>query len=222
MKLTKETLDVFKNFAALNMSILVREGSTLRTVTPQKNVMGIANVQEHFPSKFAIYDLNQFLGAVSLFDDPEFEFEDKFVNITDNTGASARYIFADENSIVAAPDKDITLPSIDCTLQLESNALQSALKAASVLGLPNVAFIGDGNDVFITALDSNNNSAHNWKRRVGSTTDKFKIIYKLEILKFLPREYIVSISKKFICKFEAVTKDITYYVAAETGSSFDG
>jgi hypothetical protein len=35
---------------------------------------------ESFPD-FAIYDLNEFLGAMSLFEDPELEFQDKYVSI---------------------------------------------------------------------------------------------------------------------------------------------
>ena len=63
LKLSQETLGVLKNFASLNSNILVRPGSTLSTVTPVKNVMAEATVEETFDTEFGIWDLNKFLGV---------------------------------------------------------------------------------------------------------------------------------------------------------------
>ena len=38
-----------------------------------------AKIEETFDTKFGIFDLPKFLGIVSLFNNPEFEFDDKFV-----------------------------------------------------------------------------------------------------------------------------------------------
>ena len=73
MKLSKETVGLFKNFAGINSNLLLKSGNKLSTISAQKNVMADSTVTETFPD-FGIYDLNEFLGAMSLFEDPELEF----------------------------------------------------------------------------------------------------------------------------------------------------
>ena len=82
-QLSKETLAVLKNFSSLNSNILVEEGNIIQTITPTKNVMARAVVEEDFSTKFGIWDLSKFLSVVSIFDVPEFTFEDKYVVIGD-------------------------------------------------------------------------------------------------------------------------------------------
>ncbi len=87
MKLSENTLEVLKNFASINQSILFTEGKELDTVSVQKNVLASATVTETFKSSngedFAIYDLNEFLSTVSLFDDPDVNFGEQFATIKD-------------------------------------------------------------------------------------------------------------------------------------------
>ena len=64
MKLTDSTLTVLKNFAGINNSILVKQGSKLRTISVAKNILAEANISEDFPKDVAIYDLNQFLNCL--------------------------------------------------------------------------------------------------------------------------------------------------------------
>jgi len=49
-----------------------------------KNIMGKSTVEEHFDTEFGIWDLNKFLGTISLFEDPEFDFQEKYVIISNN------------------------------------------------------------------------------------------------------------------------------------------
>ena len=81
-KISNETLEVLKNFSSINSNILVKEGNTLTTISPVKNVMAEAEISETFDQEFGIWDLNKFLGTVSLFEDPEFFFNEKEKNIS--------------------------------------------------------------------------------------------------------------------------------------------
>ena len=69
MKLSKETVGLIKNFAGINSNLLLKSGNKLATISAQKNVMADAVVTETFPD-FGIYDLNEFLGALSLLESP--------------------------------------------------------------------------------------------------------------------------------------------------------
>ena len=65
MKLSDITLELLKNFAGINNSILVKQGNKLRTISVAKNILAEADITEDFPKDVAIYDLNQFLNGLS-------------------------------------------------------------------------------------------------------------------------------------------------------------
>ena len=48
MKLSKETTEILKNFAAINPSLIFIPGTVQKTMSPQKTVMAKANVAETF------------------------------------------------------------------------------------------------------------------------------------------------------------------------------
>jgi len=85
MKISKRTLDILKNYASINSNLLVKPGNTLSTISPVKNILSEVEVAENFEVEFGIWDLNKFLGTISLFNDPEFEFDDKSVTISGST-----------------------------------------------------------------------------------------------------------------------------------------
>ena len=66
MKLSEATTNVLKNFSDINQNILVKQGDTLNTMSTMKNIIGTAKIEESFEREFGIYDLNEFLGVMSL------------------------------------------------------------------------------------------------------------------------------------------------------------
>ena len=46
MKLSDNTLTILKNFASINNSILVKQGTRLRTISVAKNILAEANIIE--------------------------------------------------------------------------------------------------------------------------------------------------------------------------------
>ena len=75
MKISNDTRDVLKNFSTINSGIRVKEGNRLETISNMKNILAVATVSEEFPKNFSIYNLPEFLGATSLMEDPEFNFD---------------------------------------------------------------------------------------------------------------------------------------------------
>ena len=100
MKFSKQTFEILKNFSTINSNILVKPGNTLSTITGAKNVMSEAKVAEEFDVEFGIWDLSKFLGTISLFQDPEFEFEEKYVLIKSSTGSCVKYYYSEPNKYV--------------------------------------------------------------------------------------------------------------------------
>ena len=100
MKLSSHTTSVLKNFATINQNLVIKEGNTIATMSAMKNIVAKAEVEENFPQEVAIYDLNEFLGALSLFTSPVLEFNDSYVMISEETKPSTKmkYFYSDPSS----------------------------------------------------------------------------------------------------------------------------
>ena len=79
MKLSEHTTSVLKNFASINQNLVIKEGKTISTMSAMKNIVAKAEVDEDFPREIAIYDLNEFLASLSLFNNPVLEFSEHFI-----------------------------------------------------------------------------------------------------------------------------------------------
>jgi hypothetical protein len=218
MKLSKETHNLLKNFAGINSNLLLKSGSKISTISSQKNVMASGSITEAIPSEFGIYDLNEFLGALSLFEDPELDFKDKFVTIKE-AGNSIKY-FAAEASVLTVPQKEITFPDPEIAFTLTASTLALIQKTASVLRAPDLSIVGNGSKIIAVVGDKKNATANSYEVDLGTTDKSFKVNLKVENLKMLPGEYNVSISSKRISRFQG-TGDLVYFVAVESDSSFD-
>jgi ribosomal protein L28 len=218
MKLSKETVALIKNFAGINSNLLLKSGSKLATISAQKNVMADATVSETFPD-FGIYDLNEFLGAMSLFDDPELDFQEKYVTI--KQGGSSIKFFAADASVLTAPQKAITFPEAEINFTVTTNMLNMIHKTASVLRAADVSIVGDGTKITAVVGDKKNATGNSFSEPVGDTDKTFKVNLKVENLKMLPGDYEVSISSKKISRFKSPSSDLVYYVAVEADSTFE-
>ena len=82
MKLSDRTINLLKNFASINQSILFKQGNQLRTISVMKNILAEANIDEDIPQEFGVYDLSQFLNSLGLFKEPELNFTgESFVTV---------------------------------------------------------------------------------------------------------------------------------------------
>jgi hypothetical protein len=221
MKISKETGDVLKNFATINMSLLFKKGNTLRTVSPQKSVLAEAKIGEEFPREFAIFDMNQFLSTFSAFEDPDLNFNEKNLQISNGSGGTAYLTYAAPENIITPPDKQISLPSVEVSFTLQEKAMSSSLKMAGILDLPEVAFVGRDGVAYLSAIDSRNQGSNKFEMPVGETKNTFTMIFKVENLKMLSRDYNVKISAKGISHWSTEDGSIQYWVATETSSKFE-
>jgi len=218
MKLSKETVGIIKNFAGINSNILLRAGNKLSTISGQKNVMADTSITETFPSDFGIYDLNEFLGVMSLFEDPELSFTEKYVTI--KQGAQEITYYAAAADVLTVPTKSINFPEAEINFKLTHSQLDMIRKSASVLRSEDFSITGDGSVIRAIVGDKKNVTANAFKEVVGKTDKTFKVNLKVDNLKMLPADYDVSISSKKISRFKG-PGDLQYFVAVEADSTFE-
>lgn len=220
MKLSDNTISILKNFASINQSILVKEGSKLRTISVMQNILAEAEVGEEFPKDFAIYDLNQFLNGISLHQDPDLDFSNDSHLIIREGKRKVKYFFADPEVIIAPPEKKIDLPSEDVSFQLDHSQLDKLLKAASVYQLPDLSAIGANGVISLVVRDKKNDTSNEYSIVVGETDSEFAFNFKVENIKIIPGTYNVVISQKCISKFTNEKYNLDYFIALEPDSTF--
>ena len=219
MKISNETRDVLKNFSTINSGIRVKTGNKLETISNMKNILAIATIEESFPQDFAIYNLPEFLGATSLLDDPEFNFNPEKLSVED-TNSKMDYFYASEGMVVA-PEKMITMPSSEVTFTITSTLLTDLQKASSVLGVNDLVLESDGTTVTLTVKDKKNATSNTFSRTVAEGNgDKYQMNFKIENLKILTGNYEVQVSSKGISHFQNTDVEVEYFIALEPDSSY--
>ena len=221
MKLSENTINILKNFAGINQSILVKAGNKLRTISVAKNILAEAEIAENFPRDFAIYDLNQFLNGLNLHQNPDLDFdEETYLKIREGK-RRVKYFYADPNVIISPPDKEIELPSKDVCFQLDSSSLEKLIKAASIYQLPDLSAIGEAGVVKMVVRDKKNNTSNEYSIVVGETDLEFIFNFKVENMRMIPGAYDVVVSSKLISQFSNNSRNLNYWIALEPDSTFE-
>jgi hypothetical protein len=222
MKLSERTLGLLKNYASINQSIEFREGNVLKTVSPLNTILASVKIDEEFPKTFPIYELNRFLGTLSLFNSPELDFTDNGVNITDDKHEAVYRYCGSSSMFQTPPEKDISFPDAEINFELTQEQFKKTINAANTLGLPEIVVDGDGTDIRMLVSDTGNVSSDNFSTKVGSTDKTFHMIFKTENFSTIAEgAYNVSLSSKRISHFKREGDSLQYWIALEQNSTFE-
>jgi len=217
MKLDAKTLKILKNFSDINQSIQIKSGNVLSTISGTKTILAKAKVADTFPTTFAIYDLSKLLSVLSLFQEPEIDF-DKNQLVVSKDKNKVHYTYADPKTIVLPPEKEIKLPTTDVQFTLTQEMFTAVSKAMSILSLPEMAVVGENGELKLCAIDSKNPSGDSYEVDLGVAESDFRVIFKNDNLKLIPGNYNVSVSSKGLSRF--VGDNIEYFIAVESSSTF--
>ena len=228
MNLSNETVSVLKNFASINQNLVIKSGSNISTMSAMKNIVASAEVKEDFPTEFGIYDLNEFLASVSLFDKPSLDFKDDFVVMTEDgsSGKVLKYWYSDP-SVVTTVTKEITMPECEVSFSLENGLLSNVQKAAAIIGVPDMVLEGmDSGIALLKVTDKNNATANDYAVKIDVNNDDgknhpYKFWFKVENLKLLSGTYDIGVSSKNISHFVNTNVGIQYWIALEPESKYD-
>ena len=223
MKLSVATINILKNFSLINPSIAFKVGNSLATLSPQKTIMARADLDDSFPADGAIYDLSRFLGVISLFENPEYVFEDTSLEISGD-GQSVSYTFADPSMIITPNKERIIISEPDLDTSISWNQMSTVLKAANIMQLPEIAISGT-EYISLEAVNSKDPTSDRYTQVLGpnKTNHKFSFIFKAENMKVMSYDYNCKITKKGISQFTSCNENgpkITYWIAVEQNSEF--
>lgn len=216
MKFSQNTIDILKNFATINTGLIFPVGHELSTKSGMNAILATAEIEEEIQKRFAIYDLNEFLGVLTMFDSPDMELNENHVLISSGKN-KIKYFYSNENNIAApktsvsgliesnTQSKRIGDPEIEFVITKQE--IDQLNKASSVMKLVNLGINSSGIRAFIPDVPASNDFLLNVD--ITSTTDKEYQI-KIENLKLFPGNYNVK------C-YEA---GLTYWTNTETSNKY--
>lgn len=215
MKISKETIDILQNFSTINQSMMVLGGTKQKTLSPLKTGYAEADIAESFPKDFAVFDLSMFLGIMSLFKEPDIDFSDTAIIISEGTH-KATYRFCNSSLIVFPPkDKRPEVGPIAYSFELSADNLKLLTKAVSLYNHEHICIEADGDGIFVKTLNLQERDSDGMSYRIGDTDQKFRYVVKMENLKLMPHSYDVSIAESRKVVFNSKNMELTYIVPCE-------
>lgn len=154
MEISKRTIEVLKNFAQINQSIAYNPaltGNMLVTKSVTSNIIASADIEETFPVEFAIFNINEFLSALTMFDKPDLNFEEKFVTIreTGSRRGGLKFFFCNP-ALITAPKKKPVAPEPNVKFNLHGEQLAKIEKSAKILNVEDLVIYGDDEGVHLS------------------------------------------------------------------------
>jgi hypothetical protein len=221
MKLSETTIDILKNFSAINPNMVFKEGNTVATIAEAKNIMASATIEERITREFGIYDLNEFLSTISLISDPTLDLGKDSITVRDDS-SSIEYFYSSPE-VLTAPTKNVSMPKAEVKVTLTADQINKIKKAASVLGHPTLQFSGKNGVVTAQIIDLKNKTANKYSVVIdekNACKEVFSFVIVIGNLKMLPGDYTVSMSSKLISHFKNNSIPVEYWIALEKDSTF--
>lgn len=222
MKLTPEVVLVLKNFCSINTNLVVKEGNRIRTKSIAGQLLGEVNFDDvTFPVDFAIYDLNEFIGVLSMFSEPELVFESDYLTIKQGK-LSVKYRYGDVDTFkVVPPQNELKQPPCEINFDIEQSEFANLIRAASIMKLPEIAIVSDGENVVAKVYDSHNPLSNDFSIDIDLETDvPFTMIMAVDNLKLIPGDYSVSITSKKVAFFKNKKMSMSYVVMLNSDSTY--
>lgn len=224
MKLSSSTLNILKNFASINQGIVVNKDRPVYTKTVSNTLLARCNFED-LNETFAIYDIGSYLNTLSLFNDPDIQFQDTYMKITDGEMIAKRH-YSSIDVIDYPLDEQIEIienltKDVPASFVLSGDQLSKIIKASLIMKMDIMEFVADGEFIKVELSDSTNVTADTMEIDLGVCEDSFNVRIYVDNLKCLPASYGVSVQQGLILPngdeldiivLTNTTLDLTYWI----------
>lgn len=223
--LNDTTLKILKNFSAISESILMRPGTTQKTMSASKSIMATAELPVEWPQETGIYQLPQFLSNLSAYEKPTLTFEPKqFVIKGSNSPSHVEYPYADPTVIASVPEKTLPIDNARAEFVLSAVALAEIKKLAAINSLPSISIDLNpaAKTIVVKPQDEKNSGSRTYSYPVHSDAkavlsladdDAFSALLKTEFFNLLmDGGYMVHVGNWPYVFFKHQTEPVSYYI----------
>jgi len=222
MKLSKQTIEILENLSSLNKHFLFREGSSLKSCTPNKGLAVEAKVEEVFPSQVGVFDLSKILSCLKTFDDSELFFNENSVKVA-NDHSEAAFGLAQEDQLITIK-KDIVFNPSGINFDLRWAVIQEIIKYSNLMRtkvanssswtFDTLTIIGTGEFIVAQVQHSKKIEDETLKINLAQDSRKFKFTLPIQLLNLVADDYLLEVSKSTVIRVSGKTKPVIYYFAS--------
>lgn len=195
MKLSKETIAIITNMAAINDTIIFREGHSQGVRDVSGKILMTCNLPEYIPVKFPILETSKFLKSIMLFDEPEIDFGENSLEIKQGMNR-LQYAYCEPNFLKDYKEVNSIVKSDEVeTFKLEIKDYDKIKQASKIFRSKNFRIIGKDGNIFIST--GNANWGETLELKVGNTDKTFDLHLDIDNIKVIDDiEYNVVIYKR--------------------------
>ncbi len=218
MILTKQLLDILKNFSNINQSILFKPGEIVSTISPAKNILANCKIKQTIDHEFAIYDLHEFLAIASMFIDTECKFTDHQIILRQGK-KQVKYTFAHPSTITCSEYKTIHISENDIitSFDIDFGDINNIIKTSAILKTEDVIIEGNDGNVVIKAGNVKDSTSNQYIFDIDHLnkpfTGSFSKLLKIDTIKLINQTYTVKIPNKKLIQFDGVETKVSYWFA---------
>ena len=227
MRLSPETIELLRNFSAINNSIVISPGNILRTINSERNVFAKATVPETFPRDIPIYELRQFLSIFSLHKDADVDFSHEHYILVSQGHTKMKFYYADLFSLTKnlnIPTQDYPFDDVVISVTLESELIERVRKAANLYALTDLSLVGRDGMTELVVHNKEDASSKSYNIEIGNTESEFTLNFVEKNIMILPGAYRLDIARfpggRFASKFSNANQELESVIALEPDSSF--
>lgn len=222
MKLTKETLSVMKNFAAINPSLRLTPGNFIMTKSVNGVAYAEATIADEIDSELNIYDLPNFLSILGqLGEGSEINLSNGEIVI--QNGRAKVNLPDAESSVIVVPKQRLRMPPADVEFDLKAEDLAEILKISRAVGADRIAISNRDDHIVIDAfaVEDGDNARTRYSLTVCpyEGTNNFSFVINLENVSVVIADYKINISSKGAAQFQGI--NTAYVFVLETSSKHD-
>jgi hypothetical protein len=215
MILSDRTLSILKNFAAINSGVVLKKGTTQKTISPEKTIFVEAEIDEDLSADFGVYDLNQFLGNITTLTNTDITLGSESARLSDGQ-IELTYHACKPNLIVTPPEKPLSLSKVDGKFSLSNATFQKIMKLAAMNNLPNLSVVGQDGKLMLKIHEKANDTTNHGVTVLGDHEGaNFEVTFKRENLKLIADDYDVEFAVGGFATFTTKDKKLRYAIALE-------
>jgi hypothetical protein len=225
LKFSPRTLQILKNFSAIEPSLQFKEGNTIRTMSSSKGVVADAVLDVSFERTFCLADISSFLSLYSTFKDPVLEIGEYTVVVSQGQRKLTLGIDRPE-CIKLPPEGSVNFADKIIEFDFTQEFMLDLVRSVKTIRHDFVSLNGNGTEIsFSTFSENDPNSLTKYEiTSLGKTDRIFKFIFRVDnLMQVLPDNYHVEIilkkGGKGLSKF--YSQDLAYYVAVEANSKLE-
>lgn len=205
MKLSKQDINILSNVYNINKGLIInpsksKNGKTrILSIHPNHYIVASYTLPYEFSNLVTVGDMNKLMGILSSFKNPEIEFKEDYLTITEGS-SNVKLIYSTMSQIYHPEDtliKNMKYGQPVVEFKISSDELNKFIKSSHVLSLKHIRVIGDGKNVKLSAENVGNPSSDTCELEISDTDvlihGTVNVFFDKALIDFVSGNYVFKI-----------------------------